>query len=233
MLGSIAAGLVVAWMLKSEPNISGSGIPQVEGQLQGELEFHWWSILWKKFVAGIISIGPGLFLGREGPSIQLGAAVGQGVAQGFKKHGSDRRIMIAAGAAGGLAAAFNAPIAGTMFVLEEVYHNFSPLVWITSLASAVGANFISLNVFGEVPVLHLVYDRPLPVSLYWHLLLLGVLLGVLGFAYQKNVARDAQAVFLHAHSAGAAGAGAVSSGDSDWPAGSGHFRRWQRADHWV
>lgn len=220
-------------MLKSEPNISGSGIPQVEGQLQGELEFHWWSILWKKFVAGIISIGPGLFLGREGPSIQLGAAVGQGVAQGFKKHGSDRRIMIAAGAAGGLAAAFNAPIAGTMFVLEEVYHNFSPLVWITSLASAVGANFISLNVFGEVPVLHLVYDRPLPVSLYWHLLLLGVLLGVLGFAYQKNVARDAQAVFLHAHSAGAAGAGAVSSGDSDWPAGSGHFRRWQRADHWV
>lgn len=94
--------------------------------------------------------------------------------------------MIAAGAAGGLAAAFNAPIAGTMFVLEEVYHNFSPLVWITSLASAVGANFISLNVFGEVPVLHLVYDRPLPVSLYWHLLLLGVLLGVLGFAYQKK-----------------------------------------------
>lgn len=187
VLGSIVAALVVAWMLKSEPNISGSGIPQVEGQLQGEMEFSWWSILWKKFVAGIISIGPGLFLGREGPSIQLGAAVGQGVAQGFKKHGSDRRIMIAAGAAGGLAAAFNAPIAGTMFVLEEVYHNFSPLVWVTSLASAVGANFISLNVFGEVPVLHLVYDRPLPVSLYWHLLLLGGLLGVLGYAYQKTL----------------------------------------------
>lgn len=187
IIASIVAGLLVAWLLKSEPNISGSGIPQVEGQLQGELEFHWWSILWKKFVAGIISIGPGLFLGREGPSIQLGAAVGQGVAQGFKKNGADRRIMIAAGAAGGLAAAFNAPIAGTMFVLEEVYHNFSPLVWITSLASAVGANFISLNVFGEVPVLHLVYNRPLPVSLYWHLLLLGALLGVLGFAYQKTL----------------------------------------------
>lgn len=185
VLASVLAGLGVAWLLKSEPNISGSGIPQVEGQLQGEMEFSWWSILWKKFVAGIVSIGPGLFLGREGPSIQLGAAVGQGVAQGFKKHGADRRIMIAAGAAGGLAAAFNAPIAGTMFVLEEVYHNFSPLVWITSLASAVGANFISLYVFGEVPVLHLIYSRPLPITLYWHLLLLGVLLGVLGLAYQK------------------------------------------------
>ncbi|WP_318530867.1 ClC family H(+)/Cl(-) exchange transporter [Lacticaseibacillus daqingensis] len=185
VLVSIGLALLIAQLLKSDPNISGSGIPQVEGQLQGELDFNWWSILWKKFVAGVLGIGPGLFLGREGPSIQLGAAVGQGVAHGFHRTGSDRRIMIVAGAAGGLAAAFNAPIAGTMFVLEEVYHNFSPLVWITSLASAIGANFISLNVFGEVPVLHLVYTKPLPVTLYWHLLLLGVVLGLLGFLYQR------------------------------------------------
>ncbi|MCI1985209.1 MAG: chloride channel protein [Lactobacillus sp.] len=184
---SIVLALFVAYLLKSEPNISGSGIPQVEGQLQGIFEFHWWSILWKKFVAGILSIGPGLFLGREGPSIQLGAAVGQGVAEGLHRQGSDRRILIASGSAAGLAAAFNAPIAGTLFVLEEVYHNFSPLVWITSLASALGADFISLNVFGEVPVLHLVYSRSMPVSLYWHLLLLGVLLGALGYAYQRSL----------------------------------------------
>ncbi|WP_225049155.1 ClC family H(+)/Cl(-) exchange transporter [Lacticaseibacillus kribbianus] len=181
----VALAVVIGLLLKSEPNISGSGIPQVEGQLQGELEFSWWSVLWKKFVAGVLGLGAGLFLGREGPSIQLGAAVGQGVAAGFHRKGSDRRIMIAAGAAGGLAAAFNAPIAGTMFVLEEVYHNFSPLVWITSLASAIGANFISLNVFGEVPVLHLVYTKSLPVELYWHLLLLGAVLGLMGYLYQR------------------------------------------------
>ncbi|WP_461225975.1 ClC family H(+)/Cl(-) exchange transporter [Lacticaseibacillus suihuaensis] len=185
VVAAVVLAALVAWLLHSEPNISGSGIPQVEGQLQGELEFSWWSVLWKKFVAGVLGLGAGLFLGREGPSIQLGAAVGQGVAAGFKRRGSDRRIMIAAGAAGGLAAAFNAPIAGTMFVLEEVYHNFSPLVWITSLASAIGANFISLNVFGEVPVLHLAYTKPLPVTLYWHLLLLGIVLGLLGYLYQR------------------------------------------------
>ncbi|MFD1429700.1 ClC family H(+)/Cl(-) exchange transporter [Lacticaseibacillus mingshuiensis] len=184
-LGSVVLAIVVGLLLKSEPNISGSGIPQVEGQLKGELEFNWWSILWKKFTAGILAIGPGLFLGREGPSIQLGAAVGQGVAAGWKRQGSERRIMIAAGAAAGLSAAFDAPIAGTLFVLEEVYHNFSPLVWVTSLASALAADFISLNVFGEVPVLHLTYSRPMPVELYWHLLLLGILLGLLGFLYQK------------------------------------------------
>ena len=79
--GIILVGLFIGWLLHTEPNISGSGIPQVEGQLEGELETKWWPILWKKFVSGVLAIGPGLFLGREGPSIQLGAAVGQGIAE--------------------------------------------------------------------------------------------------------------------------------------------------------
>ncbi|WP_396022423.1 ClC family H(+)/Cl(-) exchange transporter [Bombilactobacillus folatiphilus] len=177
--------IFVGWLIKSEPHIAGSGIPEVEGQLQGKFTFHWWPILWKKFIAGVLSIGSGLFLGREGPSIQLGAAVGQGIASSFKQHGSKNRALIAAGATGGLAAAFNAPIAGTMFVLEEIYHNFSPLIWLTSLSSAIGANFVSLKIFGEVPILHMVYNHPLPVNLYGHLLLLGSILGLLGFVYQR------------------------------------------------
>lgn len=182
---SILAGLLIAVLMKQEPNISGSGIPQIEGQLHGDLDFNWWSILWRKFVAGVIGIGSGLFLGREGPSIQLGAAVGQGVAATRHKSGADQRVMIAAGAAAGLSAAFNAPLAGTMFVLEEVYHNFSPLVWMTSLASAVAADLVSLNFFGLTPVLHLVYVRTLPLAQYGHLLVLGILLGVLGLVYSK------------------------------------------------
>ncbi|RXT59446.1 ClC family H(+)/Cl(-) exchange transporter [Lacticaseibacillus chiayiensis] len=180
----ILAG-IVAWMLKKEPYISGSGIPQVEGQLAGELEMNWWAIFWRKFVGGVLAIAPGLFLGREGPSIQLGAAVGQGLAGGFKLRGTDRRLLIASGAAAGLAAAFNAPIAGTLFVLEEIYHNFSPLVWLTALAGAIGSNFISLNVFGLVPVLHISYSRSLPISIYWQLIILGIILGLLGYLYQR------------------------------------------------
>ncbi len=185
IVGSIAVGLFVAFLLKQQPNISGSGIPQIEGQLHGDMDFNWWAILWRKFIAGVLSIGSGLFLGREGPSIQLGAAVGQGFADVRGKSDADRRVMIAAGASAGLSAAFNAPMAGTMFVLEEVYHNFSPLVWMTSLSSAVAADLVSLKFFGLTPVLHLVYVHTLPLAQYWHLIVLGVLLGVLGLVYSK------------------------------------------------
>ena len=181
----VAIAVFVGYLLKKEPDISGSGIPQVEAQLGGEMQMHWWSVLWRKFVGGILSIGPGLFLGREGPSIQLGAAVGQGV--GDLTHdnvGVNQRVLIASGAAAGLSAAFSAPIAGAMFVLEEVYHNFSPLVWITSLASAVSANVIALYVFGLKPVLQVPYKYSLPIKYYWHLVILGIVLGLMGRLYQ-------------------------------------------------
>ena len=181
----IIAGILVGLMLKKEPNISGSGIPQVEAQLDGDLKIKWWSVLWRKFIGGILSIGPGLFLGREGPAIQLGASVGQGFGElAHVSTHSTKRILIASGAAGGLAAAFNAPLAGCMFVLEEIYHNFSPMVWITSLASAVSANMIAFYVFGLTPVLSIPYKFSLPIKLYWHLLVLGIILGLLGRLYQ-------------------------------------------------
>lgn len=181
----IIVAIFVGYLLKKEPNISGSGIPQVEAQLGGEMQMNWWSILWRKFVGGIMSIGPGLFLGREGPSIQLGAAVGQGVGElTHDNKGVNQRVLIASGAAAGLSAAFSAPIAGAMFVLEEVYHNFSPLVWITALASSVSANLIALYIFGLQPVLQVPYRYSLPVKYYWHLIVLGIILGLMGRLYQ-------------------------------------------------
>ncbi|MFL2030033.1 ClC family H(+)/Cl(-) exchange transporter [Loigolactobacillus zhaoyuanensis] len=184
-LVSVLLALIIGLLVKGEPNIMGSGIPQVEGQLAGDLTISWWSILWRKFIAGVLGIGPGLFLGREGPSIQLGAAVGQGVATQLGRSDSEKRILLASGAAAGLSAAFNAPIAGTLFVLEEIYHNFSPLVWMTSLASAIAADFVSLNFFGLTPVLHIHYVQSFPLALYWQLIILGIVLGLCGYLYQR------------------------------------------------
>ena len=124
-------------------------------------------------------------LGREGPSIQLGAMGGKGVAHHLKVSPVEERSLIASGAAAGLAAAFNAPIAGLLFVVEEVYHHFSRFFWISTLAASLTANFISLNVFGQTPVLHMPQNiPPLHLSQYWIYLFLGVFLGAAGYVYE-------------------------------------------------
>ena len=174
--------LINSRLIKKDPDIMGSGIPQVEGQLAGEMEMNWWSVLWRKWVGGVLAIASGLFLGREGPSIQLGAAVGQGFAEKTNHKGVGRRVLIAGGAAAGLSAAFNAPIASSLFVLEEVYHNFSPLIWTTALSSAIASDFISMNFFGLTPVLHLHYFESFPIKYYFLLIFLGIFLGLFGKA---------------------------------------------------
>ena len=149
---SLIVAVIVAVLIKSDPDIKGSGIPHVEGELKGLLHPNWWSVIWRKFIGGVLAISSGLMLGREGPSIQLGAMAGKGLSELMKTGRTEQRVLIASGAAAGLSAAFNAPIAGLLFVVEEVYHHFSRMVWITALVASLVANFISLNIFGLKPV---------------------------------------------------------------------------------
>lgn len=188
-LGSVVLALALGIMAQRNPNIKGSGIPQVEGQLTSQFDEKWWPVLWRKFVGGILAIGSGLYLGREGPSIQLGATVGQGVAETMHANQLDRQVGIASGAAAGLSAAFNAPIASTIFILEEVYHNFSPVIWLATFVSALCSNLVSMVFFGLHPVLDVPYNHMLPTKYYWHLIVLGLLLGLLGRFYQVVILR--------------------------------------------
>ncbi|HEL0560299.1 TPA: ClC family H(+)/Cl(-) exchange transporter [Streptococcus equi subsp. zooepidemicus] len=189
---SILAVFLVGLLVKSDANIKGSGIPHVEGELKGLMSPNWWSVLWKKYLGGTIAISMGLMLGREGPSIQLGAMSAKGLAKYLESSRLEKRVLIASGAAAGLSAAFNAPIAGLLFVVEEIYHHFSRLVWITALVASLVANFISLNIFGLRPVLAMPKAMPfLALNQYWLLLILGLVLGCLGFLYEE--------VILHFH----------------------------------
>lgn len=184
-LFSVSSLFLVGFLIKSEPDIKGSGIPHVEGELKGLLSPNWWGVLWKKFLAGLLSISMGFLLGREGPSIQLGAMSAKGIAKGLNSSALERRVLIASGAAAGLSAAFNAPIAGLLFVVEEIYHHFSRLVWITALVASLVANFISLNIFGLKPILQMPKAVPfLPLDHYGLLIILGLFLGLLGFIYE-------------------------------------------------
>jgi len=185
----IIIGYIVGLMVKHEPMISGSGIPQVEGVLLRKLDMTWWRVILGKFIGGILTIGSGLSLGREGPSVQLGAAVGQGFSKVFKRIKIEEKYLITSGASAGLAAAFNAPLAGVMFALEEVHKSFSPLVLLSATSAALSADFIASGFFGLKPVFTFGNLSSLPLKLYFYIILLGVFLGILGAIFNKALVK--------------------------------------------
>src|SRR5699024_2536663 len=118
-------GLIVARSSHDEPSIRDNGVAELKGQLQGVIHLNLFSILWKKFVGSLLVLVLGIPLGQEGPSIQIGGVVGQGVNKFLKGNKSQENILISSGAAAGLSAAFNAPLSAFVLVLEEVHHRFS------------------------------------------------------------------------------------------------------------
>lgn len=132
----IIAGIVFGILIEKIPMIKGSGIPQVKGVFLRQLKMDWLRELVAKFFGGVASLGIGLSLGREGPSVQLGSEVGLGFCRVFKRRPFEEKYLITSGASAGLSAAFNAPLAGVVFSLEELHKSFNSLV----LACAMGAS---------------------------------------------------------------------------------------------
>ncbi|MGL6104587.1 chloride channel protein [Romboutsia sp.] len=190
----IALGYIVAKQVKNEPMISGSGIPQVEGILTRRLKMNWFSVLFNKFIGGFICLGAGLSVGREGPSVQMGACIGEGVAKKLNKLENEEKYLITSGASAGLSAAFNAPLSGVMFALEEAHKNFSPLVLLSAMIASLTADFISKQFFGLIPSLHYSKLISLPLKYYWSLILLGIVIGVSGVIFNKGILRT-QSIF--------------------------------------
>jgi CIC family chloride channel protein len=132
------------------PHASGSGIPHVEAVLSGELPPAPLSLVPVKFAGGVLAIGAGLALGREGPSVQMGASLAHLVGVAFRRNWPDCRALLAAGAGAGLAAAFNAPIAGAIFVLEEVARRFETRTTVAALGASATAIVVSRLFLGDV-----------------------------------------------------------------------------------
>lgn len=182
----LVLGLLVTWLLKIEPFISGSGIPQVEGEMMSFLDQQWNRVLPAKVIGGGLCAFAGLSLGREGPSIQLGAMAGKGIAKLFHRVKMEERLLLTCGAAAGLSAAFNAPLAGVMFALEEIHKNFSVSVLISVMCASVTGDFLSRNVFGLAPAFHFEIVHSFPLYDYWILILLGIVCGLFGVLYNKS-----------------------------------------------
>ena len=184
-IGLGAMGYFVGWLVSKNRMISGSGIPQLKGILMGYCKHSWFSTLWKKFLGGTVAILGGLSLGREGPSIQLGAAVGEGIGKKYGESRLERKILMVSGASAGLASAFNAPLAGVLFALEEIFKYFSPVILLSTMSAAVVADFISKQVFGLRPIFDFNVSAAISLEDYWILIILGIVLGLMGALYNR------------------------------------------------
>ncbi len=180
LIGGVMCGVIVKFIA---PEITGSGIPQVKGFLRGHpIRMNLVSLL-AKLAAGILSLGCGLPLGREGPTVQIGASL-SGMFVSLLKSGEKlKRHFIAAGAGAGLAAAFNAPLAGVIFVVEELVREVSSTFVITAglacfaaatMSDLLGNHSLDLSSHTDFPSCEFRFaDIP-------YLIILGIVCGALG-----------------------------------------------------
>jgi len=183
-----AATALAAWLVRRfSLQAAGSGIPHVEAVERGELPPAPYRLIPVKFVGGVLAIGSGLALGREGPSVQMGASVAQMVGRASRRDAADCRALLAAGAGAGLATAFNAPIAGSIFVLEELVRRFDTRITIVTLGASASAIAVARVLLGNAPDFALEALPYVGVRGMLLFLLLGVLAGFMGVAYNRAI----------------------------------------------
>ncbi len=184
---ALTAGIVTAILVRTSPLIRGSGIPQVKAFLFRRVYFRWKKELPFKFLGGTLALGAGLSLGREGPSIQLGALAGSALEDLF--HIPDyRRYLVTAGAAAGISAAFNAPLAGVLFCIEELHRSFSPVMLTVTMISSFIANIVMWLFFGIRPIFGITVVEALPLKYYFSIILgIGILTGILGSLFDVGL----------------------------------------------
>src|SRR4029450_3876258 len=181
-----AATAVAAWLVRCfSPQAEGSGIPNVETVLRGELPPAPYRLIPVKFFGGLLAIGSGLPLGREGHSVQMGASTAHLLGKLFRRNEDDCKVLLAAGAGAGLATAFNSPIGGAVFVLEELVRRFDTRTTVVTFGASAGAIAVARVFLGDAPDFHV---EPLPYPGFGTVpihLALGIVAGCLGVAYNR------------------------------------------------
>ncbi len=192
LFGVIGIGIALFLVKKFAPETSGSGVQEIEGALDGIRPLRWKRVLPVKFIAALFSLGSGLLLGREGPTIQIGANVGKMIKDVFKHSDEKTNPLVSAGAAAGLASAFNAPLAGVIFVIEEMHGHFRYTFFsVAAIMVASGtADFVVRILVGTDPVIKMMVFPTPPLSSIWLFIVLGFLFSLVGYIFNKLLIRS-------------------------------------------
>ncbi|MGN1394018.1 MAG: H(+)/Cl(-) exchange transporter ClcA [Succinivibrionaceae bacterium] len=189
LISACLGGIAIYLTRKYAPEASGSGIPEIEGAMIDLRPVKYKQLLPVKFFGGLLSLSSGMIVGREGPSIQIGGNLGAMVSDKLKFTQTEFHTLLAAGAAAGLASAFNAPLAGILFVIEELRPQFK-FSFSTLQAVAIAVLFSTIirdlivdnNAVFAIPVFENVGIFSLP-----SFLILGVAAGFFGVFFNKGI----------------------------------------------
>jgi len=179
---SLAAGYL---LYKFNPDAAGSGIPQLKAAYWKEVGYVPWQPVLIKFIAGVLNIGGGASLGREGPTVYLGGGVASNLAGVMGVPVRSRRSAVVVGASAGLAAAFNAPLAAITFILEEFVGDINNrFIGRVVLASLIGA-FVVFTFIGRQPAFRLPSIESVSLMPYLIAPLVAVLAALAGVLFQN------------------------------------------------
>lgn len=197
LLGATMVGASVLLVRRFAPEAAGSGIQEIEGAMGGLRPVRWRYVFPVKFIGGVLSMGAGLVLGREGPTIHLGGCIGKIVGDKTKATTDTMNTLLAAGATAGLSVAFSAPLGAIIFMVEEMRHRFkySFASLHAVIIASVTANIVSDQVFGTRPQLPVqlqawLPNLPPPEEILYFLpfnLALGALIGLLGAGFNSGL----------------------------------------------
>jgi chloride channel protein, CIC family len=182
---TVATGLAAALVRRFAPRAMGSGIPNVEAVLRDEQPSPSPILIPIKFLGGLLAMGAGLALGREGPTVQMGAGIAHLMATAFHRNRGDIKALLAAGAGAGLATAFNAPLGGAVFVLEELVRRFDTRITIATLCASGAAIAVARLLVSNQRDFQLAPLASAGFGAMPMFLALGILTGFLGVAYSR------------------------------------------------
>lgn len=183
----VAAG-IAAWLVRRfAPLASGSGIPHVVAVIRRELSPAPASVIPVKFLGGLLAIGGGLALGREGPTVQMGATFGSLLAARIRPVRDHWPALLAAGAGAGLATAFNAPLGGMLFVFEEILRRFETRTVLATATACIAAIVVERAILGAEHDFVVAAFPPAALASLALFLAMGIVAGFLGALYNGAI----------------------------------------------
>lgn len=191
LVGALLLGIISVFAVKLLGIAKGGGIPTAIALMRGLIEFRWLRSIFAVFGSALVTFFAGIPLGNEGPSVQMGTAIGRGTVRLFspKNTAWDRYIMTG-GASSGFAAATSAPLTGIFFILEEAHRRFSPMLFMSAasavLSSTAVLEFLHSNFHSAHTLLPFDITVRLDIKYLWAVAIVGVICGTVAILFTKT-----------------------------------------------